>query len=355
MIRSFAYLSLFILSFSFTNVVNGTSTLPIISQPTEDGGVESPATIFKTLSQESVLKISLETDWDHLIENKHKNDYQKATLTFNSIDGLVAHQVKVKPRGKFRRKTCAFPPIKIKFGKSELESKGLSTAHKSLKLVTHCMEDEEAEQRLIKEYLAYKMYNQLTESSFKVQLVQITYVNSEKDTLDEVKYGFLIENTDEMAERIEGKEIENCYNITLDSISKKYSHIIPMFQYMIANMDWRPQMLQNIKVVDKENGERIFVPYDFDFSGLVNAPYAKPNADFQQEDIRQRIYMHKVENIKELTSTIRYFQAHKKEILQIIKGCEYLTKKNRRKMVNYINTFYQTLDSPQLSEIAFVR
>ncbi len=351
MIRSFAllFLSLFTFIYSSQGAENA------LSNPATDGGVESALTIFKTLSQDDVLRLTIETDLDHLIENKYRNDYQEAKLTVNGIDSSIEHRVKIKPRGKFRRKTCDFPPLKIKFGKSELEDKGLSTAHKSLKLVTHCMEDEDAEQRIIKEYLAYKIYNQLTEASYKVQLVEITYINSVKDSIADVKYGFLIENTDEMAERINGEEIENCYNITLDSINKRYSHIIPMFQYMISNMDWRPQMLQNVKVVDKENGDRIMIPYDFDFSGLVDAPYARPSADFQQSDVRERIYMHKVADLNELEPTIRYFKSHKKEIFHIIKSCEHLSKKNRRKMVNYINGFYQTLESPLLCEIAFVK
>lgn len=319
-----------------------------------DGGVESPKTIFNTINKSDIIKVTLQADLDQLILNKKKDDYQEATLTINSTEGEKVHEVKIKPRGKFRRRTCDFPPLKIKFKKAGLKEKGINTAHKSLKLVTHCMNTPEAEQTIIKEYIAYKMYNQLTEASYKVQLVEVTYVNDSDASVD-VKYGFIIENTDEMAERIDGKEVEGVFNLTLDSIQQNYSKLIPMFQYMIANMDWRPQMGQNIKVVDKKDGNRIMVPYDFDFSGLVNAPYAIPNQDFQQQKIQDRIYMDRVDDLKELMPTIKYFQAHKTDIINTIKECEHLTKKNRRKMVNYINEFYNTLKDPNLCRAAFVK
>ena len=348
----FFFLVLFNMS---TATAQGTAVLDAPKFSLLDGGVDSPATIFKKLNQSDVLKITIETDLDNLIQNKKRDDYQKATLTFMSEDSLEQHDIKLRPRGKFRRRTCDFPPLKIKFNKSELAEKGIATVHKSLKLVTHCMEDKGGEQALLKEFVAYKMYNKITDASFKVQLVEITFVNSAKDTSDQVKYGFIIEDTNEMAERIDGVEVENCYNITLDSISERYSNMIPMFQYMIGNLDWRPKMLQNIKVVDKKNGERIMVPYDFDFSGLVNASYAIRNVDYNQTDILQRIYVNKVDDMAELASTIKFFQLHKEEILQCIKDCEQLTKRNRKEMTRYINDFYRTLDNETLAKEAFLK
>ncbi len=354
-IQIFAFFFLSILTITSASAQGLTSVKDYSGFPLLDGGVESAKTIFKTMNDTDLLKVTLTTDLDHLIENKKKDDYQEATLTIDSGDGLELHNVKVKPRGKFRRSTCDFPPLKIKFKKEGLKEKGISTSHKSLKLVTHCMDNPDAEQTILKEYIAYKMYNQLTDASFKVQLVEVTYVNSAKDTLDNVKYGFIIENTNEMAERNEGTEVENLYNLTLDSINTKYSHLIPMFQYMISNMDWRPKMLQNVKFIDKENGDRIMVPYDFDFSGLVNAPYAIPNQDFKQSDVQERIYMNRVEDIKELMPTIKYFTAKKEDIMNTIKQCDKLSKKNRKEMVRYVNDFYETLNDPSTRYGAFVK
>ncbi|MFT5166372.1 MAG: hypothetical protein ACI8P3_001603 [Saprospiraceae bacterium] len=339
-----------------TSVAQGTSVIndyPDFSAT--EGGVDSPATIFNTLRQANLLKITIDTDLDNLIDNRKKDDYQDAELTIFSKDGPEQHKVRLKPRGKFRRRTCDFPPLKVKFNKSELAERGISTSHKSLKLVTHCMDDEVSQQSVLKEYAAYKMYNEITEASFNIQLVEITYKNSAKNTEEDVKYGFFIEDTGEIVDRIGGGVVEERYNISLDSISKRYSHLIPMFQFMIANMDWRPRMLQNIKVIKKENGERIMIPYDFDFSGLVDASYAVPNIDFKQTDIRQRLYMNKVDNLNELAPTIRFFQLHKAEVIKCISDCQYLTKKNRKNLTKYINAFFTIINSDELATAAFVK
>jgi hypothetical protein len=331
------------------------SAVPVKAVSLNDSGKVSANTIFKKLRQEEVLQITIQTDFNYLIENKIKDDYQDASLTIiNAANGNETFDIEVKPRGKFRRMNCAFPPLKVKFDKNDLSERGIATKHKSLKLVTHCLEDEAASQNVIEEYLAYKMYNALTDISFNVQLVQVTYVDTNDETQTIKNFGFLIEDIDELAERVGCKELDNAYNITMEDIKKSYKHLVPMFQYMIANMDWRPQMLQNVKVIENTDGDRFIIPYDFDFSGVVDAPYARPSVDHQQTEIRQRIYLSKVNDLEELDSTIHYFKVHKDDILNVIKSCEMLTKENKKSMVKYIKEFYDTLESPIKSLEAFV-
>lgn len=341
-------------NYSFAQGATSAVSVKPVSLVDTDGGIVSGNTIFQNLGKKDLLRISIRTDINYLIENKIKDEYQKAQFTIEDEAGGETFPIKIKPRGRFRRMNCAFPPLKVKFGKEDLSERGISTKHKSLKLVTHCLEDESASQNVIKEYLAYKMYNVLTDVSFNVQLVEVTYIDSNDETQSITNYGFLIEDTDELAERNGGKEIENAYNITLDDVKKSYAHLVPMFQYMIANMDWRPQMLQNVKVIETADEERIIVPYDFDFSGLVEAPYAIPSVDYQQTDIRQRIYMNKVDDLEELDKTIHYFKANKKKILSVIEDCERLTKDNKKSMVKYIKEFYRTIENPLKSYEAFV-
>lgn len=350
-------LVLLLLTFQSNSLLAQSSTSAIELEPVSiyNGGVPAVNTIFKNLEQQELLQIVIEMDINHLIENKIKDEYQEASLTINNELNAETYPIKVKPRGRFRRMNCDFPPLKVKFQKGDLKERGIATKHKSLKLVTHCLEDESAGQNVIKEYLAYKMYNTLTEVSFNVQLVEVTYVDINDESMSITNYGFLIEDTDEMAERIGGTEVENAYNTTLADIQKSYSHMVPMFQYMIANMDWKPEMLQNVKIIEKNTGERIIVPYDFDFSGLVEAPYAIPSVDYQQQNIRQRIYMNKVDNLDELEATIKYFKIHKKEVINTIVNCEFLTKENKRSMVKYIKEFYRTLESSSQCLEAFVK
>src|SRR5690606_9238581 len=84
--------------------------------------------------------------------------------------------------------------------------------HNKLKLVTHCLDDKnDGQENLLKEYLAYKLYNELTDQSYRVQLIRINYVDTKGKVSKIRRYGIIIEDTDEMAERLGGEECD-CLN-----------------------------------------------------------------------------------------------------------------------------------------------
>jgi len=163
--------------------------------------------------------------------------------------------------------------------------------YKSLKLVSHCAEDEMAEQNLLKEYLAYKIYNEITDRSFRVQLLKINYVNSEDGSDYGQKYAFLIESTKELGARLEAEKIEQ-FSISIKDVQSQYAQELALFQYLIGNTDWQIPFMHNVKIFKStDQPNPVVVPYDFDCSGFVNTDYARLNPDFQQKEVRQRIYM----------------------------------------------------------------
>ena len=152
-------------------------------------------TIFDQLLQEDILEVTLEADLTELIENRNTEDYLPAVFTFEDMEGgRHTQEIKVKPRGKFRRRVCNFPPLMLNFSKAQLEDQGYIREFDKLKLVTHCIDDKfESKEQVMKEYLAYKMYNELTDASFRVQLVNITYVDTRTGGKKR-QMGFLIED-----------------------------------------------------------------------------------------------------------------------------------------------------------------
>ncbi len=318
---------------------------------------ESPKSIFDELEEEDQLKITLESDFTKLVEEKNEDEYQPAMMSYVNDEGdLVQSVLKIKARGKFRRRICDFPPLKLKFDEDDLAKTGFSPSYKSFKLVTHCLDSEEEMQNAIKEYLVYKLYNQLTPQSFEVKLVEITYVDSsiEKEEEPTVRYGFLIENTKEMSDRLGGDEIEQ-YNLDLNVLDVQDRQLFSMFQFMVGNTDWKTKVMHNIKIVKSDDDSEIMmVPYDFDFAGLVNTSYAKPNPDYKQQSVRQRIYMDKVNSLEELSDIIRYFKKQKEGLFDIIKNTDELSKKNKRDALQYLKSFYSILDDPEQSRLAFM-
>jgi hypothetical protein len=316
---------------------------------------ESLQSIFDELEDEAELKITLESNFTKLIENKNDGKYQPAIMSYTDDEGVeIQTALKVKARGKFRRKICDFPPLKLKFYKDDLTESGLSHSYKSIKLVTHCLDSEEEKQSVIKEYLAYKLYNELTPRSYEVKLVEVTYLDASSDEEPIVRFGFLIENTKEMSDRLEGDEIEQ-FNINLDTMDLYHRQVFSMFQFMIGNTDWKTKMMHNIKIVQSDDDDELMmVPYDFDFAGLVNTSYAIPNQDFKQQSVRQRIYMDKVNKLEKLSRIIRYFNKHKEALFDIVKNTEELNKKNKKDVLSYLKSFYRIINDPIQSNYAFV-
>jgi len=293
--------------------------------------------LFDFLKQDQPIEVVLKTDLSTMIEDKMTNhDYQAGIFTFKRNDGRKTEiPVKVKVRGKFRLKTCEFPPMKLKFKKAQLALMGLDTFNK-FKLVTHCLDSEVAPATYLKkEYLAYKMMNQLVDHSFRTQLLKIRYVDSKGKMAPIETTAFIIEEDEQVANRM-GGEIVKAFNTSPEKVDRIQLAKIALFNYMIGNSDWDLKRSKNLKFVKMANGELCPIAYDFDFAGLVTPPYIKHG-----ERIVKDIYL----NEDELKSIKDEFYAEKEALLQTIKTFKYSTASERREMRKYIKASFEKLDN----------
>jgi len=281
--------------------------------------IESPTTktIFQSLEADEAIDIQITLDLD----------------------------IKVKVRGRSRRKYCDFPPLKLKFAKENLKAIGLNTNHNSIKLVTHCSEGEEAQKNVLEEYLAYKLYNVLTDKSFQVQLARVTYVDAVTGDSFE-KFGIILENTKEMAERLGGKENEKM-GLPEELYVRPDNNLFAVFQYMIGNEDWRPRFMRNIKNVELPSGQVIPVGYDFDAAGLVNTSYARPDRDLQLETVLQRQFMGNFATKKERQQTIDLILSKKMQLFQTIDQFAHMGVVNKKVATRYIRSFFDIVENKQ--------
>ena len=350
----YKYFFSLLMGFAFCSISSSgviASDIAYIKPDTSDLDEQRPS-IFQFLNRDGILEMTMTTDVQRFIQSRATDDDQKATISFKKVDGTVHDMaVKIEPRGKFRRLKCEMPPIRLDFSKKRLKEQGIKDDFDKLKLVTHCLDSEESEQEVLREYWAYRLFNQLTEFSFKVQLVRLTCEDSENPDSTSLKYAFLIENDDEMAERLNG-EILNSYNFDYRQFNKVQCHNFLLFQYMIGNTEWSVENQRNIKIIQPDDGGRPFVvPYDFDFSGLVNASYAKPNPDLNQIDIFERICMGVFASETELESTCNTFLDLKDLKLDAIKSDPYLSKDSKKHMIRYLKSFYRIIKNPNQDEL----
>jgi hypothetical protein len=317
---------------------------------TDDNGLGTPKSksIFYELAGEEVLTVTIKTALDSLTHNKKTINYYPASFSYEGENGVtIENSIKVRPRGRSRRNYCDFPPLKIKFSKKELMAKGISGSHKSLKLVTHCNDAEGSKQNVMEEYLAYKIYNELTDKSLKVQLVKVKYedTNSQRSFK---RYGILIEDIDELAERLDGEEVD-MFGQDLASFDSKEINMFAMFQFMIGNEDWRIPFMRNVKLIQPKNSKKLVaIPYDFDASGLVAATYAKPDADLRLKSVRQRSFMGSFKNKKEREQLISFFNRKKEAIYSTVKEFKQLNKIDRNEALKYFDAFYEIINTSSL-------
>ena len=273
------------------------------------------------------------------------------TLNKKPAEGILVVQegaqadsipVKLETRGHYRLKssTCRFAPLKVYFDKDAAKSTPFR-GQGSLKLGTHCNDNERYEQNVLVEEAIYRVYNLLTPLSHRTRLVHIRYVITDDENKDLTRYGFFLEDDDAMGKRVGGKE-NMVPSLALSDMDGEQIDLMSVFEYMIGNTDWSVYALHNIRIVQFE-GLNLFYPvaYDFDFSGLVNAPYAVPDYRLPIKNVRQRLYRGPCRKLDELTPMLQRFVAKKDSIEGIFRAQPGIDPKRVEDVVEYLDDFFK--------------
>jgi len=335
----------FFLIFSFLFLL---ISLSVNSQPKED----------ILFSSDSLLGVVIISDLKSVTcDVKEEREYHDASLLYKTENGTEQHiPIKIKTRGNFRRNkaNCDFPPLKIKFPNNENEGT-IFENNKSLKLVTHCKTyNKNFEQTLLQEYLVYKLYNIISEKSFKVRLLKIKYLDALGIKEPVEKFGFVIENEEAMAERLCGNAI-NLQQYKQSDIEQKSMITFSIFQYLIGNTDWSVPALHNVKLLYKQGQPIYAIPYDFDWAGIVNCAYAEPDALLGISSVRERIYRGFQYERQDYQASIDLFKAKKDQIYALYTNFEYLSHKQKKLSIDYLDSFYKILDNENLIKAYLIK
>ncbi len=298
------------------------------------------SSIFDLMSYGKVLDITIEIDLDSIKTRRRSQDAFETSLSFRDRKkNIQKWEVEVTIRGKFRRVHCETPPLKLNFKKSHLREAGL-TPFDDYKLVTHCMVDQHlSKELLLKEYLAYKIYNQITDYSYRTHLLKITYKNPETGKEDR-QWGFIIEDTALLRTRVEAEKEEGLL-FPIDTFDQKQLKVMAVFQFLIGNLDWSLKSGRNVNYIRKEK-QIIPIAYDFDFAGLVNAPYANPVLDYQFRPVGKKGSFDPLGLDKDLIVILDYYDAKRKSILKTARKLKFLSVESRRILLQYLDNFYST-------------
>jgi hypothetical protein len=333
-------------SFSFPS--SPSSVLPGSGPSAALGPASDSQTQNGLFSSHELIEFSLEANWDELDDDREQESEERPGRVLLSGPGGEEHAIPIqlRTRGIFRLKksTCTFPPFRLNFPSEGTEGTVFQGQDK-IKLVDHCRDRDNFEQNVLEEYLAYRIYNVLTDISFRVRLARITYLDSRGEDDPVTRMAFLIEDEDSMAARVEGRMFE-VQQAPANQFHQEQAGLMYIFQFMIGNTDWSMTRFHNVKVMGI--GREYFpIPYDFDFSGLVDAPYAGPGElVFERIDnVRERLYWGICNPSINYQALFARFNDKRGEILGIPATIPALTERNQRTAVRYLEDFYEIIDN----------
>lgn len=314
-----------------------------------------PGNAVPLFSSEEPIAVMIRAPFGEIFDERSKDDDIDGTLAYADPSmGDVTLDVGIRTRGNFRHKSdiCPFAPLRLAFSKKQTEGT-VFEGSKKLKLVTHCRNGAARyTQSLLREHLAYRILNRLTDQSFRVRLLEITYVDSTDGKTVDSNYGFLIEHRNQLAKRI-GLDVNKAESAEIDQLSPGHTNLVSLFQYLAGNTDFSPirgpegdMCCHNHVLFGSERGNILSIPYDFDMSGIVDAAYAVPNARFGIRSVKTRLYRGRCVNNGEIEKSIAAFLAKRDDIYALVTEPDWFSKGSRRQTLRYLDEFYDTITKP---------
>ncbi len=294
-------------------------------------------------SLDEPVNLTMEFNIKEFKKARRKADYHPAKMTNHVSESFeVNHDVRVRARGEFRRDNCTMPPYWINVRYSGIEAEEFRELRK-MKMVTRCKEAGQYADYVLKEYLVYKIYNLITDYSFRVRLVRVKYIDNGKKNQVSENWAFLIEPEEILAKRLNAKLIPSD-KLAMRTVNPQIMDLMALFQYMVGHGDFSVTGRHNLKIIvlKEPTGPRGFVtvPYDFDYTGLVDAHYAIPGETLGISSVRERYYLGSCRPLETHMETIQKISEYQDEILDLIMNFEYLEEDVRLEMVAYIASYF---------------
>ncbi|HSG35272.1 MAG TPA: hypothetical protein VLA37_12110 [Sphingomonadaceae bacterium] len=316
------------------------------------GAQDKQAPLF---SDTAPIEIVISGPVDEIVRRAERStDPHPATLAAQG----ETHAIELAARGISRRKreTCRFPPLSIRFIEKPA-NESFFDMQRRLKLVTHCNNGDRFQQNVLKEYAAYRLYNVLTPESLRVRLARLRYMDDGKEVAS--SWGFLIEDIDDAADRMGGKELE-VPSVPISSFNVEDASRVALFQYMIGNLDWaitdgpgEEDCCHNSKLIGADETARSNltpVPYDFDYSGLVDAPYALPPESLPVRRVTQRLFRGFCRYNSGIPAAVELFKSSRPAMEAEIASIPGLEDRTRNDMLKFLGGFFEDIATPQAVE-----
>jgi hypothetical protein len=315
------------------------------------GSSSAAAQAARLFDADQVLPLRIAMDFKALMDERDslKLEELPAMVEYPGPSGeTVRTAAEIRLRGHWRRqkKNCEFAPLRVDFPRGARDGT-IFEDQGALKLVTHCRKNAEFEQYILREYLVYQLYRELTPLTLRARLARVTYVDTSGKTDSLTRYAFFIENEGKAAGRMKADQLE-LTGATWEHLDPDASTLVSAFEYMVGGTDWSVVALHNIVLFQhKENGTVWPVAYDFDWTGLVNARYAFPDYRLPIRTVRERLYRGICRTPEEWAPTLALLREKKAALYTVYDRLPDLDPKYARQSREYLDEFYRVVDDPR--------
>ena len=315
----------------------------------------APAPLF---AGDEIVEITIRAPLTALFRERDKTNHVDGAVEYVGDDGNKAIlAIGLSTRGNYRNdpRNCRFPPLFLDFKKKKV-AETLFAEQDKLKLVTHCKNSRSYEESVIREYLAYRVFNLLSDLSFRVRLLRVTYIDITRNNKEAVHFGFLIEHRKSFAKRT-GIPVAHIRSIKVAQLQPAFTNLTSLYHLFIGNTDFSQiapepddDCCHNHALFARSDEAFFSVPYDFDMSGFVKAPHSVPTGKSRLQHVRQRRYRGWCEFNDRLPENIALFRARRNDIVALVESNDLQRTSPKKSLLGFIDKFYDIVEDPDRVE-----
>jgi len=301
-------------------------------------------------SSDEPARLILETDLSAIEAGRLARDdppFRPGTLRhLGPGEDTVTRTVEVRRRGNSRRYLCDFPPLLVRFPDGPPGGPVFGD-HQALYHVGHCQNrDPGFDAYALKEYLAYRLWAEVAEIALRARPARITYLDTGGDVRAGTRWAFLVEDRSRLARRAGGSFVDDPASVEAGRVPVREATLLAVFQYMIGNTDWSIETMHNVMFLETGDGTLHPVPFDFDFSGLVNAPYARPRQDLGLASVRERAFVGACRTGADHPGALARLREARPRLLTTVDRVPGLEADQRAEARGYLESFFRLAEDP---------
>ena len=281
--------------------------------------------------------------------------WRMATLSYKDTAGsTISIPLRARTRGIWRLRMCDFPPLRLNFS-GETSKNTIFHRLDKPKLVSYCQDRDGYERYILEEYQLYRVYQLLTPVSHRARLLKFTYADSASGKVRAHRYGFIMEESNALGDRLGGKVMEQKGAVGAD-LDPFQNALFGVFQYMIGNTDFSVAGLHNVELLFTNDGV-MPIAYDFDFAGAVNATYAIPDERLGLPNVRHRLFRGYCGDAATFDKVFALFNEKRPEIYALYRDPigKLLDDGTVRETLKYFDEFYETINDPRSAKRQIVQ